>query len=689
LTAGGQRVCTAFDPVEEHEVFRAMNWIAAAPVALVTVAWLLVPGLLIGYLLGLRGVAAWGLAPVIGVALIASTAVLGGFLGVGWSLGFVVAVSAAVVAVVGLVAYPLRRKAFLASAPDPRRVTLAAALGLLPGLVLGMVTLVQAMGAPDTLSQTYDAVYHYNTLAYISESHHASSLQISGFGHPRGGFYPAAWHDLASLVMLSSGASIPLAANAVIVATTVVVWPLSCLLLVRQLFGRNMGALAITGTLSIGFTAFPWDLLGYGVLWPNLLGLAIAPALLAIVLTLTRWARDDTIGQVRAGLALVVGLVAAGFAHANVLFSLVVLALVPVAARVAVRAWRLRTEGRTVRGLVEALLFVGVVAAAWWWVANTPAFASIRDQKWPPFETPANAAGEALFNATHRHEALWLLSIAVILGMFAARRWPVLWLLIVAHVTTSFLYVLTASINRVDTQKYTGYWYNDSHRLAAMLPITGVPLAVAGIVFLAGKIAIAVTAERPSGRRRLFGVPGLARTGVVAVGLTLLLVLATGGLYPDDRYARVGAGYDPQGSEQVLVTDQMREFFDRIAKKIPEDAVVVGNPFEGSALLWALEGRKVLFPHFRTTTNEAQDLVAKHLDDLMTDPAVCDAVNRLKVDYLLIGGAEFRTRAKRWEYFTGLSDPAGRKGFELVDSSGPSKLYKITGCDGTADRPAG
>jgi hypothetical protein len=282
-----------------------------------------------------------------------------------------------------------------------------------------------------------------------------------------------------------------------------------------------------------------------------------------------------------------------------------------------------------------------------------------------------------------------VLSAVVVVGMYTVRRHPALRWILAAHAATAFLYVLTAAVNRPDTRIFTGYWYNDSHRLAAMLPITGVPLAVAGILFLAGKIATAVTAEGPSGRRRLAGVPGLARTGVVAVGLTLVLVLATGGLYPDDRYARVAAGYDPQGSEQILVTDQMREFFDRAAKKIPEDAVVVGNPFEGSALLWALEGRKVLFPHFRTTTKEAHDVIAQHLDELMTDPAVCDAVNRLKVDYLLIGGAEFRTRANRWKYFTGLSDPVGREGFELVDSSGPSKLYKITGCDGTVDRPAG
>jgi hypothetical protein len=665
-----------------------MNWIEAAPVALVTVAWLLVPGLLISYLLGLRGVAAWGLAPVTGIALIASEAVLGGLLGIAWSTGFALAVSAVAVLVVAGIAFLLRRKAFLASDADPRLMTVAAGIGLLPAVVLGLTTIIQAMGAPDNLSQTYDAVFHYNALAYIADSHKASSLSLSALGNPhvQGFFYPAAWHDLASLVMMSGGASIPVAANAVSVAATVVLWPLSCLLLVRQVFGRNTAALAITGTLSIAFTAFPWDLLGFGVLWPNLLGMSIAPALLAVVLTLTRWTRDDAIGTARAWLALAVGLVAAGFAHPNVLFSLVVLSIAPVAARVAVRSWRLRTEGRGVRGLVEAVAFVAFFSVAWWWAATTPKFASTRDQYWAPFETPANAVGDVLLNATHRHEALWLLSIVVIVGMFASRRWPLLRLLVAGHLVTTFLYVLTASINRMDTQKFTGYWYNDAHRLAAMLPITGVPLAVGGIVFIAVKILEGVRgAQRTPGG--LLRNRWVASIGAVAIVLTLILAVTTRGLYPDDRYARFSNTYDPQRPGSTLLTKQMMAFYDRIAREIPDDAVVAGNPFEGSSLLWALENRKVLFPHFRNTTSEEQDLIAKHLDDLMDDPEVCEAVNDYNVQYLLIGGATFRTADTKWKYYAGLADPFASPGFELVDSSGPSKLYKITGC-GPA-QPAG
>ena len=40
-----------------------MSWFEAVPPALVCCGWLLLPGLPITYLLGLRGLAAWGAGP--------------------------------------------------------------------------------------------------------------------------------------------------------------------------------------------------------------------------------------------------------------------------------------------------------------------------------------------------------------------------------------------------------------------------------------------------------------------------------------------------------------------------------------------------------------------------------------------------------------------------------------------------
>ncbi|MFL6126525.1 DUF6541 family protein [Actinophytocola sp.] len=645
-----------------------MSWFEVVPVALVAVGWLWLPGLPVSYLLGLRGIAAFAFAPVVSIAVVATTAVAAGMAGLDWSVPLALVAASAVTAVAALLAFLLRRKGFLAAAPDPRRLTLVAAAGLVPAIALAALAVVHAVGPPDSLSQVFDTPFHYNALAYIRDAHDASSLTISSLGDPEQApaFYPAAWHDIASLVMMSTGVSIPVAANVVCAVITVLVWPASCLLLVRQLFGRNVAALAVAGVLSIAFPGFPWDFFGWGVLWPNLLGMSIAPVLFALVLTVTGWVKDDTIGRGRAWLLLVIGAGAAGLAHPNVLFSVIALAVFPAGAALFLRAGRLYREDRGRRAAIECVVFVVVLIGGWLGSITSPALANARDWDfWKSFETPANAVGEVLFNATNQREALWLLSVVVIVGACTARRFPAMRWVLAAHLVSAFLYVVSAALVRPDTRLLIGYWYNDSHRLAAMLPITAVPLAVAGVVFLAGKLAPLVRHER-------------ATVPVLAVGLTIALAVVTAGFYPTDREARVAVTYR-QPEDQKLVNNRMRAFYDRIAEKIPKDAVVIGNPFDGSVMLWALADRRVLYPHFLSAKSKEEEYLGRHLSDAADNPRVCAAIRRYHVEYVLLGKSDPAIAATT--PFEGIARVGHADGFELVDHSGPTRLYRITACD--------
>jgi hypothetical protein len=640
-----------------------MSWVDTAPVVLVALAWLWGPGLPVGYLLGLRGIAAFALAPVISIAVVASTAVAAQLAGLKWSVPLVLVAALVVAALAGLLAFFLRRTGLLAALPDPRRLTLIAAIGLLPAFLLAALAVMPAVGPPDAISQVYDTPFHYNALAHIRDSLDASSLTLHALGDPEtpGMFYPAAWHDLASLVMFSTGQSIPVTANVFCAVITVAVWPVSCLLLVRQLFGRNTGALAVTGVISIAFPAFPWDFFGWGVLWPNLLGMAVAPAIFALVLTVTGWVKDDCLGRGRAWLLLAIAVGAAGLAHPNVLFSLIVLSLFPAGAAVVVRARGLPRR----RASIECAVFAVVVLGAWLWSATTPVFANVRDWKWNPYETPAQAVGEVLLNATNLREALWLLSAVVVAGALTVRRFPAMRWLLAGHLVAGFLYVLAAALNRPDTHLLTGYWYNDAHRLAAMLPITGVPLAVAGILLLAGKIKPLLRSERVA-------VPALA------VGLTAVLLILTGGMYPADREGRIVVTY-PRDETYKLVTNRMRAFYDRIAREIPEDTRVAGNPFDGSVMLWALTDREVLYSHFLKEESPGEEYLARHMDDAATDPKVCDLARRYRVEYVLIGRNDKKLAAV--PPYQGIGRvPRAKEGFELVDSAGGTRLYRITAC---------
>jgi hypothetical protein len=164
----------------------------------------------------------------------------------------------------------------------------------------------------------------------------------------------------------------------------------------------------------------------------------------------------------------------------------------------------------------------------------------------------------------------------------------------------------------------------------------------------------------------------------LAVTLAAVLVVLTGGLYPADREERIIMTF-PRIEKWKLVTDEMRAFYGRIAEEIPKDSVVIGNPFDGSVMLWALADRKVLYPHFLVEESPDQEYLGKHLKNAATDPKVCEALEHYNVEYALIGG-DNREVAEIKPY-EGIAGIPYREGFELVDRAGPTKLYRITACD--------
>jgi hypothetical protein len=666
-----------------------MSWLDAVPVALLAAGWLFVPGLLVTYGYGLRSFAAWGLAPVVTVAVVASTAVVAGKLGVSWSVSLVVIVALVVAVVVAALLFLLRRR-WPAQPPDPRRVTLAGALGLVPAVLLGAVTFIHGIVHADALSQTYDAVLHYNAVAAILDTHNASSLTIGSLDIPGepGSFYPAAWHDLTSLLVMTGGFGIPGSVNMISGVIGIVVWPVSCLLLVRQVIGRSAAGLAITGVISVAFTAYPWSLLSFGVLWPNLLGMSLAPAVLALVVSVTGLAKDDAIGRGRAWAMLPVALVATGFAHPNVVFTVIVLSLVPVGIAIGRRVLRLRAAGRLPRGLVEAAVAVVVFLAVWYWSATTPALATVRSFYWPPIETPARAVGEVLFMSTTGYSALWLLGLLVLGGLLLCRRYARLRWLVAGFAVTGLLFVIAAAINTPSTWKFTGYWYNDPYRLAAMLPITAVPIAVSALMYLgrrasefAGARGWLTGGDEGNGLFRLVRARSFAASTLV---ITLLLGILTGGFYASKHVTVLGNTYTLPGSQKALemVDPAEQAFFAAIKTNIPPDEMVANNPWDGSALLWALADRRVLFPHLDMTTTPDQQYLAKHLNKAATDPKVCQAANRLHVGFLLIGDSKFWPWDGRSKLYPGLNDPGpNNPSFQLVASSGRHlKLYQLTAC---------
>lgn len=652
-----------------------MSWFEALPAALAAAAWLIGPGVALAYALGLRGLGAWGLGPTLSVLLISFAAVVAQKAGVKWSVLMVLG-STAAVCLIAVVLSLLFHRIAPPRQNDPIRTQWVAAAATVPAVLIGAYVVIRGVGSPDQLNQTYDAVYHYSAVNYILESGSASSLTLAPLGNPQipTGFYPGAWHGVTSLVVLSTGTTIAVAANVVAWAIASVVWPLSMLLLVRQLVGKNTAAIAITPVLAVTFTAFPWGLLGFGVLWPNLLGLALVPAGLGAVLAATSLAKEDILGRRRSLTMAALVLVGTGFAHPNALFSLAVLAIIPFL--IAVFRWgrKLRGEGRRWQGVAVVGGTLVALFGIWVFVSRLPAFKPVREMYWPPFETPSRAVGEALLNSPNGKPALWALSILTIVGLVLAWRLKEHRWLVGAFAAVTFLYTLAAAINRPDTRKFTGVWYNDSFRIAAIAPIVAVPLAVIGVLFIAAKIAerMPLTAKAPA----------LLRTPTaLAIIMMLALLPLSRGYYSGTNITTVRGVYtatDPANG--VLVDQSERAFLGKLDQVLPADAVVVNNPWDGSAIMLADIRRKAVFPHVDLPWGDDQKYLAEHLADAATDPKVCTAADRLGAHYLLLANKTFWSWDIRNKRYPGIKDPTAPGAFELIASSGTVKLYKLDRC---------
>ena len=648
-----------------------VGWLDATPAIVAAVAWTVLPGVPPVYALGLRGVTAWGIAPIVAIGSAAVAAVLAGLLGVPWSgASAAVAVAPALLAAVVLGAARSVPRWRSVSPSDGVWFGVAAAVGLTVAVVIGLVTVTAGIGVPSRLSHTYDAVFHYSAVARILSGGSASSLTLGTLTDPGAeiAFYPAAWHDVVSLVVPVTGASIPVASNAVVVAVTCVVWPLSCAALVRSVCGRAPVAVALAPVLALGFVSFPWALTSFGVLWPNLIGVSLLPAALAVVLVLCGVAPGSSLSRGRAALLLPVVVVALGLAHPNTLFSLAVLAVFPM-------GWWL---GRLVLGQVRAgrrgvpAVEVAAVLAAGtaigWFLLTAPLFDDLRAFDWPAYQEPGRAVGEVVLGSTNGAQPAWAVAVVVLVGLVAAalvpdRRW-----LVPAHLASATLFVLASAQETEIAAAVTAFWYNDAYRLAAVLPVTGVPLAVLGIV---GTGALA---------HRIRPTRGVAEA--VALGAAAVVLATSGAMYLGRHADVVRIGYPPPEVESDLLTAEERAFFAAVDDLIEPGSVVAQNPWSGSSLLWPLTGHEVLFPHLTGDWTADQLYLARHLDDAATDPRVCRVAQRLDVRYVLTGTPDFWLGDPRARNFPGLADVGGPGFLRLAGDGNGNALYELTACGG-------
>ncbi|OCG73901.1 DUF6541 family protein [Microbacterium sediminis] len=675
-----------------------MTWVAAVPAILTAMVLAVGPGLiaLAPLPLGLLGRVA--VAGPVGVCVTGVAAAIFGAAGLPFHAWQVLPVALAALGV----AFAVRRRLPRLDHPVGRG---AWAMVAAWALSLAAAACVAFWGVPDPdrISQTYDNVFHLSATAAILDGFSASPLTLRSLIETDGAglidYYPAAWHELAAMTAQISGASVPVAFNAVWLAVLGLVWLPGIAWLTRVLT-RGWISPIVAMPLGVSLGWYPYGLLTWGTIYPTWFAHALLPAAVAVTVLGVRAVTAAPAGErLRAGLIAGAGHVATlgaiGLAHPRVLPTWLVIVVPLVLWRLGsafAAAWR--EGGATRRRAVvwlsagSAALLLAALAAFAYAVVGLGLFDEPLENR---LSGPQAQAVQTLWDGIWQVVMLRamtgvdgmvtliapLLALAVIAGIVVALRRPAARWIVVSYALLAVLYVLAAGSDDVVTKLATGVWYKDRFRLAAALPVLAVPLATMGILAVARRVMPARgRAALRAGSSRAVGAIAIAGSAVIA--LTSTTTLAATGV--TESVASVFHQPDAGAQWQVVSTQQIAFQRDVVAAEVPADQRVLGDPWDGSALTQLFAGREPVFPHVNGQWDLARQELAWRLAEIETNPAVCAALDELRVRHVLYNPHEFGGGDPAGNHFPGPHAAVEAGLFTPVATDGESVLYRIDQC---------
>ena len=444
--------------------------------------------------------------------------------------------------------------------------------------VLAAYEVARVLNSPDSISQTFDAVFHLNAVRWILETGNADTLHFLVEAPKGGSLYPLGWHTSVALAMeLIGSTDVPTAANAASLVVAGLIWTSGCLALSWRLFRARPAALAVTAVAAASFPAFPIVLVTFGVLYSNYLAVALLPAMLAGLIDLFP-AHDEPRPPRLMLLIMVVAVGGLGLAQPNAVITFV------LATALFLGVWLLRSitgfrhGGPRGQVAVRALTTVVALGVAYWlWVVLRPVRAAAT---WGATASTAQAVGEATLTAPGTTPVMWVPATLVIIGFAAAiKRHRLTWLATL-HLITCFLYVAARSAGDASTRySLVGTWYADVNRLSGLLPLTAVPLLTLGAL---------VVLERASALVGRLRRPGRVLRGALAAGLCVWLLAAgvlSASMSKEVRHVESSYEFEP---DSASLSDDEIALIRELPRYVPENAVIAvdpSSPFSGGALL--------------------------------------------------------------------------------------------------------
>ena len=654
-------------------------------------AILIVPGLLLARLGGVRGWGAASAALPLSCAVIGTAELAAASVGRAWSPWGWVAIAGVTILAAGLLmavrrALPGSRTRSTDASDDsrndsgPRRPDPRVPAGLVTACLILAVGMLIGMGSMSTPAQAFDIVFHFNAVQAIRQVGNASSFgSMAALYQGTPTYYPTVWHGVVALLP----AGVTVASNAMALVVGALAWPLGIAgLLVEALDDdarpRSRTAAALGPVLSAATVGAPTMLLGTLAVWPYSLSVVCLPGVLVLGLRLLRRLPCEDApgndvpteapppsGLLMSGLMFAGALAGIILAHGAGTFNTMVL-LGPPAVTLVVRLIRAGGRRRTMTLRVLGVLAVCALVGAWVmrealvWVWSYPRSGG----------NLLGALGQGLldlpqygpfgFHGLPMRIGLPLGVVVCGLAVLAAVRVPRArpWL-----ITAALALLLVALVGGPQWwgRRIGALWYLQKARIQPLVVIPGLVLAAMGLRHLLD--------ARP-GRRTVAAL--IALVCVAAVGRLPLQAELVRSVHDPDRIAY-----------GTMLTPEETDFIAGLGAHLPDDAVVVGTPARGASYLWSLGGVDVVYPlRSRPTIGSAADRLAGQAPDLRPGSTTCELLREIGARYYLRvdrtgTGWEDHQAPLRWD--RALADwPTDA--MEPVASSGTASLWRITAC---------
>lgn len=508
-------------------------------------------------------------------------------------------------------------------------------------------------------------------------------LDTGIFCHESIASYPALWRSFAAVVASFGAGEVTVAANAVNLLLITYVYPSTMAAFIQVVLPNHERARLLASCFVSAFAAFPWGLLIFGPLYPNIAGNALLPlAMAAFAMGIRSERRNEALIWVFIFMA---GCLLLFYAHPNALFTGVVV-LTPLCVKT---IWN-RTFCAGFTAKRRKLLcggFILFVVLTWTILYKMPALRGVVSFDWPSYTSVSQAIVNILTLALNKVSAPQIvLGILVLFGLYVSMNDGEHSWMVASYVLLCAIYVADVALGGRLQHYLAGFWYSDSFRVASSFVFVLVPLAslgLDGVFSTVSRLRLVISGDKV-----------VKRTGArsaFAMGCLLFVVFCPSFSIPKNAFVTTGFGAveGMMDSGNLLAENQngldKEEIrFLREVHEVVGDNPILNYPYDGSAYAYAVEDLNVVNRGWYENGNYEVALLGREADELSSNSEVQAAFHSLGVKYVLLldydreNGGLYMAGGYSQSSWTGLEKLNDETpGFKIVLKQGDMRLYEI------------